>query len=123
MKTILLAEDEESGLALYEAMLAPHSDWRMIVAKTGPEALELATTEHPDLALLDLQMPLLDGIEVCRQLKSSPQTASFPIIVVTAFAQNSNRLAAEEAGADEFVAKPFSTALLTELVERLVGSN
>jgi CheY-like chemotaxis protein len=121
LKTILLAENEESTIALYEAMLAPRDDWRMVVARTGDEAIELAGREAPDLALVDIEMPTMDGIKVCRRLKANPDTAAVPVIVVTAFAQQANRQAAAEAGADDFIAKPFSTTELTELVERTLA--
>ena len=122
MKTILLAEDDESAIALYEAVLSGHRDWRLVIARTGEEALQLAHLHLPAVALLDIQMPALDGIEVCRRLKSDPATAAIPVIVVSALTQLTSRDAAAEAGAEEFVAKPFSPAELTRLVERTLDS-
>ena len=122
LNTILLAEDDESAIELYKAMFTEHQGWRLVVARTGQEALDRVGSEHPQVALLDVQMPAMDGLEVCRRIKSNPDTASTRVIVVSALTQVTNRLAAQAAGADEFVAKPFSTNDLTSLVEQTLSA-
>ena len=116
MKTILIAEDEASAISLYVAAFSNRPDWKVVVARTGQEALDLAHSLRPSLALLDIRMPVIDGIEVCRQLKASPETSTIPIIFVSALAQPSSRAAAERAGAVGFVSKPFGVKdLLSEI--------
>jgi CheY-like chemotaxis protein len=121
MKTVLVVEDEDSAIALYEAMLSAHDDWQMVIARSGEAALLLAASEPADIILLDIQLPLMDGLAVCRQLKTDAATSAIPIVVVTAFAQAGTRASVEAAGADEFVSKPFNVAELTEIVERFIG--
>ena len=122
MKTILVAENEEAAIELYDAALASKPDWKLVIARDGDEAVRLALESRPDIALLDLQMPLLDGIEVCKALKGQEATANIPIVIVSASAQQANRAAAEDAGASEFVAKPFSPLALADLVARILNA-
>ena len=122
MKTILLAEDEEPTIALFQAMVAGHPQWRMLIARTGGEALAFAIRERPDVALLDIQLPAPDGLEVCRAIKTAPETAGTYVLMVSAMTQAASRAEAAAAGADDFVAKPFSTTELTELLVSNLGA-
>jgi two-component system phosphate regulon response regulator PhoB len=121
MKTILIAEDEESSIALFEAMVVGHSDWDLIIARSGQEAQAAVANRHLDVALLDIQLPAPDGLELCRCIKSGIGTASTFVIMVSAMTQEASRTDAREAGADDFVAKPFSTTELTQRLESILA--
>src|SRR5437763_7887518 len=81
--------------------------YRSTIAENGEVGLELAQREPPDAVLLDIQMPGIDGVEVCRRLRSSERTRALPILIVTALSDTDARVAAFEAGADDYVTKPF----------------
>ena len=95
MKTILLVEDEEPTIALFEAMVIGHDQWRRLVARTGAEALEMALRGRPELALLDIQLPGPDGFEVCRAIKTASETAQTYVVMVSAMTQAASRAEAE----------------------------
>ena len=114
---ILLAEDNEANLAMLELYL-PAKGYRLSVAKHGVEALELARSECPALILMDLQMPVLDGLEATRRLRreSDPRIANIPIIALTALAMPGDRERAIAAGANEYMSKPVDLNKLTGLI-------
>ena len=116
MPTILLVDDEPTIRILVRAALED-TGYPLLEAADGITALELARSEHPDLILLDVALPRLSGLEVCRQLKDDPATADTPIFLLTGFVQQTDRQAAMDAGAEDFIAKPFSPAALVELVQ------
>ncbi|MBI3978385.1 MAG: response regulator [Chloroflexi bacterium] len=118
-KTILLADDEAS-FRLVVAHTLSDAAFRLIYAADGEEALELAAQERPDLILLDVAMPKLDGITVCRKLKANPATAA-KIIILTARGSPADRRLAETAGADGFFVKPFSPIALLRRIRELLG--
>lgn len=122
MKTILLAEDEEPTIALFQAMVVGHEQWRLLIARSGSDAVSLAIRERPDIALLDIQLPALDGFDVCRAIKTAAETAHTYVIMVSAMTQTVSRAEADAAGADDFVTKPFSTTEFTQLLEERLGS-
>ncbi|HEY1764130.1 MAG TPA: response regulator [Opitutaceae bacterium] len=108
MKTKILVVDDEPdalevlGFKLREAGYAP------IFAKDGSRALSIARDEHPDLIVLDLMLPEVDGLEVCKILRRDPMTGTIPIIMLTARAAEMDRVLGLELGADDYVTKPFS---------------
>ncbi|MBV9656683.1 MAG: response regulator transcription factor [Verrucomicrobia bacterium] len=104
---VLLVDDEPdvADLVRYRLQGAGHE---VMVASDGLTALRLARERRPDLLVLDLMLPQMSGQEVCRQLKSDPETASIPIIMLTARGQPAERIAGLEIGADDYVTKPFS---------------
>jgi len=118
--TVLVAEDDPLILALIRASLQPLSV-TVLEAGTGPAALALARSAGPDLILLDVGLPQLDGFEVCRRLKADAATRSLPVVLLTARAQQADRDRGAAVGADEFVAKPFSPAGLLAEVRRWLG--
>ena len=119
MTTILVVDDEPSIVELVRFTLED-ADVRVVEASDGAEALILARRVKPDLVLLDVQMPRLDGLEVCRQLRLEPAFARTPIIMLTAAGQQADRARGLGAGADEYLTKPFSPLALLALVEALL---
>ena len=119
-QTILVADDDPDIQSLVVLRLE-RSGYRVIRASDGAEALELALAEHPDLAVLDIMMPKLDGCEVTRSLRSNPETANMPVILLTARVQDGDVSRGLEAGATDYVKKPFSPQELGARVASLLG--
>lgn len=113
--TIAIIEDESNIVELVKYNL-DREGYHTISANNGKKGLELVRQELPDLIILDLMMPELDGISVCKQLRSDPQTKSIPIIILTAKSEEADRVLGLEMGADDYVTKPFSPR---ELVARV----
>ncbi|GIE99756.1 response regulator transcription factor [Paractinoplanes rishiriensis] len=116
MARILLAEDEPDILHMV-ALKLRQAGFDVIETGDGFAALEVARQVPPDLALVDIRMPRVDGIEVCRELRAGPRTADIPIIVFTARARPQDRERAYQAGADDYIVKPFSPRALVERVQ------
>jgi putative two-component system response regulator len=102
---VLVADDTESVRALFRKLLLAEGH-DVIAVQDGAEALDAVEKQHPDIVLLDVQMPRLDGLEVCRRLKSDPATRLTPVVLVTGQSDMSDRIKGIEAGADEFLTKP-----------------
>ncbi len=117
-KKILLVEDEEEILQLAKLYLEKEG-FRTCLARTGLDAVKQVKAEHPDLVILDLMLPELDGLEVCKRIRSDSQTAMLPIIMLTAKAEESDTILGLELGADDYVTKPFSPKALVARVKAL----
>ena len=118
-KTILVIEDHEDNRRIMRDLLA-NSGYEVIEAVTGEEGLTLAETHHPDLILLDIQLPGIDGYEVTRRIKVNPDLQKIPIIAVTSYALSGDDVKAFEAGCNAYVTKPFSPRkLLAKIREYL----
>jgi DNA-binding response OmpR family regulator len=115
MAKILLAEDERQ-IGDMVAFKLTNSGHHVVRARDGGEALTLAAAERPDLVLLDVMMPVLNGFEVLRRLKADPALAAVPVIMLTAKGRERDVLAGLEAGAVDYIVKPFS---LKELAARI----
>jgi DNA-binding response OmpR family regulator len=115
MATILVADDDRDirDIVAYKLQRVGHY---VILATNGTEALSAARACEPDLVVLDVMMPGMSGIEVCRELRAEPRTAALPVILLTARAQESDVEAGFAVGADDYVVKPFSPS---ELVSRI----
>ncbi len=116
---ILIVEDEKDIVKMLEYNLKKEG-FRTTSASDGEEGLERAHTEHPDLILLDLMLPGMDGLEVCKSLKSENKTSGIPIIMLTAKAQESDKIVGLELGADDYVTKPFSPRELLARVKAVL---
>ena len=115
---ILVVDDLAQNIRLLEAVLSPKG-FRVVAASSGEEALDILSKEHPDLVLLDIVMPGMDGYEVCRRIRQDPGTAFLPVIMITASGEE-EKIRAIESGADDFVGKPFDQAELLARVRSLV---
>jgi DNA-binding response OmpR family regulator len=102
---ILVVDDEAKNVKLLEALLLPRG-YTVVKAYNGEEALQQVQQEQPDLILLDVMMPLLDGFEVCKRLKENDETRLIPVVIMTALGQVEDRVKGIEAGADDFLTKP-----------------
>ncbi len=116
---ILVVDDSPTDLKLMTAPLQGKG-YRIITAVDGEEALEVATRDHPSLIVLDIILPKKNGFQVCRQLKTTPETQDIKIILLSSKAQDTDRYWGLKQGADEYMTKPFDNDELTSLVGRLV---
>ena len=119
MSTILVIEDSQDNFDLIEDALEDAHE--LVHAKTGQEGLAQAETIRPDLILLDMGLPGMDGWEVARRLKADRQLAAVPIIAVTAHAMTGDRKKCFEAGCDAYISKPIAVRDLIALVDRYVS--
>lgn len=119
---ILIVDDTETGREILEALLSL-PPYQLVFAANGFEALEKAAETTPDLILLDVMMPGMDGFEVCRRLRDDARLAEIPIILVTALDDRNSRIQGIEAGADDFVTKPFDHAELRARVRTITRLN
>jgi two-component system cell cycle response regulator DivK len=106
-KRILVVEDQEDNRRIIRDLLAS-AGYELIEAGDGEAGVRLAGTERPDLILMDIQLPVLDGHEATRRIKSDPELRAIPVIVVTSYALSGDDVKAMEAGSDAYIAKPFS---------------
>jgi len=116
---VLIADDNAMNLDILQARLTAHG-YEILTAADGPAALSLAREKHPDLILLDVMMPGLDGLEVCRRLKGDPSLPFTPLIMVTARADSRDVVSGLEAGADEYLTKPVDQAALVARVKSML---
>src|SRR5499427_3454231 len=116
---VLVVDDVEANVKLLEAKLSSEY-FDVLSAYSGRAALAIAKEEVPDVILLDVMMPRMDGFEVCRQLKADPRTADVPVVMVTALSDVANRLHGLEVGADDFLTKPVNDVALFARVRSLV---
>ena len=115
--TVLVVDDQPQNIRLLDAVLSPRG-YAVVTASSGEEALKLLPEADPDLVLLDVVMPGLDGYAVCRRIRADPQTAFLPVVMITA-SGDQERLQALESGADDFVSKPFDQSELLARVASL----
>lgn len=115
---VLIVDDIPTNVRLLEARLTAEY-FEVMTASSGPEALEILETNEADIILLDVMMPVMDGFEVCRRLKSNPKTHHVPVLMITALDQPSDRVKGLEAGADDFLTKPVDDTQLMARVKSL----
>ena len=119
-KKVLVVEDNELSMVLVTDILRHHG-YEVIQATNGSQGLELARGHSPDLILMDIQMPVMDGFEAISQLKADEKTAGIKIVAVTSFAMAEEKKRVLETGADEYIAKPIDTRKLPVIVQQLIG--
>lgn len=119
-KKILVVDDEELTTELAKAFLEKHG-FDVIIAADGEEGLELAESDNPDLILLDVMLPTIDGFAVCKLLKDNPKFTNTPILMFTARGFSSDIERGEIVGADEYIVKPFSGKALVATIRKHLG--
>jgi two-component system, cell cycle response regulator DivK len=119
-KTVLLVEDNEDNLVVYRTILE-HVGFRVIEARDGEEGVSRARQFRPNLILMDISIPKMDGWEATQRLKSDNDTKGIPIIALTAHALEEDRQKALQAGCDGYLAKPVEPRRVVQEVERFVG--
>lgn len=115
----LLIADDDPALRLLVAATLASEPYEVLEAATGLEALAVATNERPHIALLDLHMPGLNGLDVCRRIKEDPELQSVAVIMLTGAGAPADKEAGQAAGADDYLTKPFSPLDLLRTIERL----
>ena len=122
MAKILLVEDNEMNRDMLSRRLI-RKGYEVVVSEDGAKGVAMAASEHPDLILMDMSLPVLDGWEAARKLRQAPETAAIPIIALTAHAMAGDRNKALEAGCDDYDTKPIELPRLLEKIQRLLGSS
>ena len=117
--TVLVVDDEPANVALLQAYLEAEG-YQVMAAYRGEEALEKAFARQPDLVLLDVMMPGLNGFEVCHRLKADRRTQFVPVVIITALRERKDKIAGAEAGADDFLTKPFDRVELLARTRNLL---
>lgn len=120
MAVVLIVEDVWDNREIYRTILE-YAGHTVIEAHNGAEGVDAARERRPDVILMDVTMPVMDGLEATRRLKGDPATRGIPVIVLTAHALASDRKDAEQAGADGYLSKPCAPAAVLAAVERLVS--
>ena len=121
MIKVLYIEDNEDDVYMLKMRLELLGDFKVLAAQNGERGCEMAVSERPDIIIMDLEMPILDGWEATRWLKSKPQTRDIPVIALSAHALDGEREKAFAAGCDEFDAKPIQFERLLATLRRLGG--
>lgn len=122
MARILLVEDNEMNRDMLSRRLNRRG-FEVLIAEDGGLAVSMTQTERPDLVLMDMSLPVIDGWEATRRLKADPETAGIPIIALTAHAMDSDRERALEVGCDDYDSKPVDLPRLLSKIETLLGSD
>jgi C4-dicarboxylate-specific signal transduction histidine kinase len=116
---ILCVDDGPLNLSLLDAMLSPRG-YAVVTAADGPQALEKIEAERIDICLLDVMMPGMDGFEVCRRIKSDARYRNIPVVLITSYSETEHRIRGIEAGAEDFITKPFDSAEVLARVKMLL---
>jgi CheY-like chemotaxis protein len=120
LKRILICDDDPAILRVLQVNLEVEG-YDVLLAHHGEEAVEVAMAEHPDLVILDIMMPRLDGYQTCERLKAEPTTQDIPVVFLSAKAQQSDIEKGRSYGVADYLTKPFDPTDLLDVVERLVG--
>ncbi len=118
-KRILVVEDQEDNRKIMRDLLSS-AGYQVVEAVTGTDGVAMAETEVPDLILMDIQLPGIDGYEATRQIKAKPALRAIPIIATTSYALNGDERKTREAGCDAYIAKPFSPRKLLDKIREFV---
>ena len=118
-KTVLIVEDNELNMKLFHDLLDAHG-YATLQTRNGMEALALAREHHPDLILMDIQLPEVSGLEVTKWIKEDEQLKSIPVVAVTAFAMKGDEEKIREGGCEAYIAKPISVGTFIDTVQRFL---
>jgi two-component system cell cycle response regulator DivK len=118
-KTVLIVEDNELNMKLFHDLLEAHG-YGTVETRDGTGVLELARAHHPDLILMDIQLPKVSGLEVTRWIKSDPELQRIPVVAVTAFAMRGDEERILQGGCEAYLSKPISIARFMETVRRFL---
>jgi two-component system cell cycle response regulator DivK len=119
-KTVLVVEDNDLNMKLFHDLLEAHG-YQILQTKNGRDALRLAREHHPDLILMDIQLPEISGLEVTKLIKSDDSLRQIPVVAVTAFAMKGDEEKIREGGCEAYIAKPISVAHFIATVERFLN--
>ncbi len=119
-KTVLIVEDNELNMKLFRDLLEAHG-FETLQTKDGHEAFDLVREHHPDLIILDIQLPGVSGLQVTRWIKDDETVSDIPIIAVTAFAMKGDEEKIRESGCEAYIAKPISVGQFIETVKQFVN--
>ena len=119
-KTILIVEDNELNMKLFHDLLDAYG-YQTVQTRNGMEALELARTHHPDLVLMDIQLPEVSGLEVTKWLKDDDELRHIPVIAITAFAMKGDEERIREGGCEAYISKPISVSMFLDTVRQFIG--
>ena len=119
-RRILVIEDQADNLQILRDLLT-NEGYQIIEARDGEEGVMAASVERPDLILMDIQLPLLDGYEATRRIKANPDLSRIPVIAVTSYALSGDETRAREAGCDGYVSKPFSPRALLATIRSFLA--
>jgi two-component system cell cycle response regulator DivK len=120
-KKILVVEDTEDNRQILRDLLGM-AGYEMIEAHDGAQGVAMAAEHKPDLILMDIQMPVLDGYEATRRIKADPALAAIPIVAVTSYALSGDEQKARDAGCNDYIAKPYSPRQMLAKVREILGS-
>lgn len=121
-QTVLLVDDNAQNLELLEVYMEDVPEVRVVTAMNGLEALKMVEEESPALILLDIMMPKMSGFEVCKRVKSDPNTRDILVVMVTALNETGDVERAAECGTDDFLTKPIDRRALVELVRNMLAT-
>ncbi|WP_421982644.1 response regulator [Roseibium sp.] len=121
-KTVLIVEDNELNMKLFHDLLEAHG-YNTLQTRTGIEALQLARDHHPDLILMDIQLPEVSGLEVTKWIKEDETISAIPVIAVTAFAMKGDEERIRQGGCEAYISKPISVARFLETVRAYLGED
>ena len=119
-KTVLIVEDNELNMKLFHDLLDAHG-YGTLQTRNGMEALSLAREHHPDLILMDIQLPEVSGLEVTKWLKEDDQLRQIPVVAITAFAMKGDEERNREGGSEANLSKPISVSMFLETVRQFIG--
>ena len=120
-KTVLIVEDNELNMKLFHDLLDAHG-YNILQTKDGMEALDIAREHHPDLILMDIQLPEVSGLEVTKWLKDDPDLKAIPVVAITAFAMKGDEERIREGGCEAYLSKPISVGKFIETIRQFLGS-
>jgi two-component system, cell cycle response regulator DivK len=119
-KTVLVVEDNELNMKLFHDLLEANG-YNIVQTRNGLEAIDLARAHHPDLILMDIQLPEVSGLEVTRWLKDDEDLRSIPVVAITAFAMKGDEERIREGGCEAYISKPISVTMFLDTVRQFIG--